>query len=88
MYAHRILAACPSARRAQHRRETLFRGPALTVVPPAGFRPGSCVSLDGPPQPDARGRSRMSLFFALVLIGTPMALAVMELVRMRGSRPL
>jgi hypothetical protein len=30
----------------------------------------------------------MSLFFALVLIGTPMALAVMELVRMRGSRPL
>lgn len=30
----------------------------------------------------------MSLFFALALIGIPMALAAMELVRMRASRPL
>lgn len=30
----------------------------------------------------------MALLFALLLIGIPMALAAMELVRMRASRPL
>ncbi|GJE35815.1 hypothetical protein LDDCCGHA_6036 [Methylobacterium oxalidis] len=30
----------------------------------------------------------MSLVFALFLIGVPLALAVFELMRMRGTRPL